>query len=235
MLTAKCTSAPLGKFSNGSTALSLWSRITVEAILVDGVVDALGEIGLEFDRGHRKAVEEQHEVETVLVRGRIAYLPHHPEPVGGIAGEDVGVHGQGRLELGQHNGLAQPDQFDAVAQHIEGAAIIELLADAIQQDDLGTCSVILGERLPGGWLRRLHPRSKIRRKHSTRPVVEGRITLRVEPAFRGKMAANLVLEAGLLVQVHAATTSRRGASASTSSRTSILPVTAAEIRADRRS
>src|SRR5689334_22670476 len=49
------------------------------------------------------------------------------------------------------------------------------------------------------------------------------------------MATNLVLEADLLVEVHAATTSGIGTSASTSPRTSILPVTAAEIRALRRS
>ena len=133
LLTAKWTSAPLGKLSSGSTPLSLRSRVAVEAILVDGVLDALGEIGLQLSGSHRQAVEEQHEVDAVLVRQRVADLPHHAQPVGGVASDDVGVHRHRRLELSQRNRLAQPDQLDAVAQHVERAAIVELLADAVEQ------------------------------------------------------------------------------------------------------
>ena len=53
--------------------------------------------------------------------------------------------------------------------------------------------------------------------------------------MRGEMAANLVLEADLLVKAHAATTPALAHRLRLSPRTSILPVTAAEIRALRRS
>src|SRR5258706_857001 len=224
-----------GEVQQRLDTLPLGSRIAVEAILVDGVVDALGEVGLEFGGGHREPVEEQHEIEAVLVHGGVTHLPHHPQPVGGIAGEDVRVHRQRGLELGQCDGLAESDQFHALTQHIEGAPIIELLADAVEQHTLRTSTVVLGERLPPHGLRRLHPREQIRREKSAGAVVESCITLTVEPAMRGKMLTNLFLEADLFVQVHAAITSAVGASASASPRTSILPVTAPEISAVRRS
>ena len=86
--------------------LALGAGEAVEAILVDRVVDALREVGLQLDRGHRQAVEEQHQVDAVLVVQRVAHLPHDAQPVGGVAGEDVGVHGQRRLELRQRQRLA---------------------------------------------------------------------------------------------------------------------------------
>ena len=44
--------------------LALGPRQPVEAILIDGVFNALGEVGLQFDGRNRQAVEEQHEVES---------------------------------------------------------------------------------------------------------------------------------------------------------------------------
>ena len=32
---------------------------------------------------------------------RIAHLPHHPQPVGAMASQDVGIDGQRGLEFGQ--------------------------------------------------------------------------------------------------------------------------------------
>ena len=88
LLTAKWTSAPLGKRSSGSAA-GPWLRVAVEAVLVDGVVDALGEVGLELDGRDREAVEEEHEVDAVLVCGRVAHLPHDAQAVRRVAREDV--------------------------------------------------------------------------------------------------------------------------------------------------
>ena len=53
LLTAKCTSAPLGKRQQRLGGLSLGPRQSVESILVDGVVDALREVRLQLHRRHR--------------------------------------------------------------------------------------------------------------------------------------------------------------------------------------
>jgi hypothetical protein len=105
--------------------LSLRARMTVETVLIDGVLDRLGEVGFEFRRGDRNPVEEQAEIEGVFGVERVAQLAHHAQPVGGVAGEQIGIHRQGGFELGQGEGVAQAEQFDAVAQHVEGAALVE--------------------------------------------------------------------------------------------------------------
>jgi len=58
----------------------------VEAVLVDGVVHALGEIGLQLDGGDGNAVEEQHQIDAVLIVQGVLHLPGHAQPVGGVAG-----------------------------------------------------------------------------------------------------------------------------------------------------
>jgi hypothetical protein len=42
-------------------------RIAVKSVLVDGVADALGKVGLQLGRGHGQAVEEEHQIDAVLV------------------------------------------------------------------------------------------------------------------------------------------------------------------------
>ena len=210
----------------GGLALGLGQA--VEAVLVDGVADALGEVGLQLDRGHRQAVEEQHQVDAVLVVQRIAHLPHHPQPVGGVAGEDVGVDGQRRLELGQLQRLLQAEQFDAVAQHVQRAALVQLIAQAVQQRFRSLRAVVLGQGLPGLGLGGLHPGQHVGREQCPGPVVARCVAFGVEPAVGGEVLADLGLEADFFVQAHAACFSM-------SWRTSIWPVTAAEIRAVRRS
>ena len=185
---------------------------------------------LQLHRRHRQAVQEQHQVDAVLVGHRIAHLPHHPQAVGAIAGDNVGVHRHGRLELGEGQGLSQADHLHAVAQHIEGSPIVQLLADPVQQDGLGSGAVIFGQRLPGGGLGGLNPCDQIGRKQGAGAVVVDGVTRRIEPALGCEMIADLFLETDFLVQAHAAC-----ASAGARPRTSILPVTAAEIRALRRS
>jgi hypothetical protein len=39
--------------------------MAVETILIDGVADALREVGLQFDRRHREAIEKQHEIDYI--------------------------------------------------------------------------------------------------------------------------------------------------------------------------
>jgi len=49
----------------------------VKAVLVYGVADALGEVGLQLRRGDRNAVQEEHQVNGVLVVQRVPNLTHH--------------------------------------------------------------------------------------------------------------------------------------------------------------
>ena len=157
LLTAKCTSAPRGKREQRFGDLALGFGQAVEAVLVDGVANALGEIGLQFGRGHRQAVEEQHEVDAVLVVQRIADLADHPQPVRRVTREDVGVDGQRRLELGQFQRLLQAEQFDTVAQHVERATLLQLIAQSVQQRFRSLRAVVLGQGLPSLGLGGLHP------------------------------------------------------------------------------
>ena len=69
--------------------LSLGSRVPVEAILVHRVLHALREVGLEFDCGDGQAVEEEDEVEAVLIRHRVAHLPHDAQPVRLVARHEM--------------------------------------------------------------------------------------------------------------------------------------------------
>ena len=85
---------------------------SVEAILVNRIVNVLGEVGFQFDRGHGDAVEEKNQVDAVFVVQRVTNLPHHPQSVVVVSPHDVGVHGQGGLELGHLH-------FRAKTQHIE--------------------------------------------------------------------------------------------------------------------
>jgi hypothetical protein len=112
-------------------------RVAVVAVLVDRVADALGEVRLQLRRRHGQAVEEEDEIEAVLVVERIAHLPDHAEAVGLVARQDLLVEGEGGPELGHRECLAQTHHIDAVAEHVEGAALVELGADPIQQGCLG--------------------------------------------------------------------------------------------------
>ena len=124
---------PARKAQQRLGVLAFRLRVAVEAILVHGVLNALGEIGLQFDGRDGQAVEEENEVERILVRLRVVNLPHDAKTVGGVAGEDIGVHRQRRPELGERERLPEADDIDAMAQHVERSAIVELLAHAVEQ------------------------------------------------------------------------------------------------------
>ena len=172
LLTAKWTSAPLGKDSSGS-ASGLWAGMAVEAILVDGVLNALREIGLQLDRRDRQAIEKQHEVDGVLVRRRIADLPDDAQAVGGVTRQNIGVHRQRRFELRERERVPKADNLDAMPQHVERAPVIELFADAIEQDALGGCAVVLSQRLPCLGLCGFNPGDEIGREQSAGAVIAG--------------------------------------------------------------
>ncbi len=219
---------PAGKGQQRLGGLALGPGKAIEAILVDRVADALREVGLEFGRRHRQAVQEQHQVDAVLVVQRIPHLPHDAQAVGGVAGQDVGIDGQGGFELSQRQLFSQAQHLDAMPQHIQRAALVDLITQAGQQGFGGVRAVVLDDRIPGFGLSGLHPGQHVFGKQGPSPIVLCRVAFGVQPAVGGQVLADFDLEVDFFVQAHAA-------SDSANPRTSILPVTAAEIRAVRRS
>src|SRR5207249_435427 len=88
--------------------------------------------------------------------------------------------------------------------------------------------MVFDDRVPRLRLDLLHPPDHIIRKQAPRPVVLLPITFPIQPAIRREVLADFRFEVDFFVQTHAVTVS-------VTSRTSILPVTAAVIRAVRRS
>ena len=66
----------------GAPIRSLWPAIT--AVLLYGRLNGLGEVGLELHRGHRQAIDEEHQVNLIRLVQRIAQLRHHTQTVGGV-------------------------------------------------------------------------------------------------------------------------------------------------------
>ena len=62
---------------------ALGARQALEAVLVDGPVHVLGEVGLQLGRGHGHAVQAQHQVDDVVVVR--AHLAQHAQAVGRVA------------------------------------------------------------------------------------------------------------------------------------------------------
>ena len=161
-------------------------------------------------------------------------MPNHPKPVRFVPGLKIRVHSQGRLELRQGQLLAQSRHLHAVSQNVERPYRVQLLADAIKQHLFRGCPVALPELLPGLRLRGLDPRHQVRREKRSAAIVGACGDILVKPAARPEVGADLVLELDFLVQTHGVSRALSGVG-STNPRTSILPVTAAEMRAERRS
>lgn len=185
-------------------ALTLGLGLTVEAVLVDGVLHPLGEVALELDRGDRKAVQEEHQVNGVLIGGGVADLADDAEAVGGVAGLQLWVHAKGRLELSHLQGLLQAQELEAMADDIQGAALIQALAQAIQQGDLGQGSMVPAQSLPRLRCHCLHPGHDIDGIERQESVIPSRIAFGIEPAISSEARADVVLELDFLVQAHAA-------------------------------
>jgi hypothetical protein len=129
-------------------------------------------------------------------------LAHHAQPVGLKTGQDVGVDGEGRLELGELERAFKTQQLNAVAQHVQGAALVELVAQAGKQRLSSLGAVVLGEHLPGLRLRRLHPGQHVGREQRAGAVIAGGIALGMEPTIGAQVLANFKLEADFFVQAH---------------------------------
>ena len=170
--------------------------------MIHRILDALGKVRLQLRGGDRNAVEEEHQIDAVLIVERVVDLPHHPQAIGLIAGENLGIETEGRLELRHDQRLTQPDQLHPMPQDIEGTALIDLLPDAGEEGFLRLAAVVLGQCLPRLRLGLLDPGDQIRGVERTGTVIARRISLVVKPAVTAEIVADLRLEVDFTVEVH---------------------------------
>jgi hypothetical protein len=102
LLTAKWTSAPLGKESSGwgTWPLGLGGRSKRYWSIASPTLCVKSVLSSAVGRRHRQTVQEQHQVDAVLVMNRVPHLADDAQAVGGVAGQDVGVDRQRGFELG---------------------------------------------------------------------------------------------------------------------------------------
>ncbi len=131
-------------------------------------------------------------------------LADDPQAVGFVPLGDVGVHRHRGFELGHPQRFAQPQGIEPVADHVEGAALVQAFAQPFQQRRFGGGAVVLGERFPGVGIGLADPRDHVGRVKGQHPVVIDRVLVGVKPALLRQVLADFRLEGGLGVQVHVA-------------------------------
>ena len=183
-------------------SLTLGLRVAIKAVLIDGILHRLGEVGLDFDGGDRDAIQEQHQIDAVLVVLGRAHLPHHAQPVALVVGEDVRVQAMGRLEPGQQQLAAHAQQVDAVAQHRQRPLVVQALAQPVQQRGLGLRAVLFDQRRPRLGLPVLDPGDDIGGEQGPRPVIARRVALGIEPAVSAQVFADFGFKGGFVVERH---------------------------------
>jgi hypothetical protein len=204
------------------------ARVAVGLVLALGVADRLPRHGvLQLQGGDGDAVDGQHDVDALLRVGVEPDLPGEGEDVLGVGGNRVRVHAACGLEGGHLEGLAEA--LEAVAQHVERAFRRQLLHERVDEHALGGVTLQVGERLPLLGLGGLDVGHDI---GGEEPRLGG-IGFGLAPlvAARGKFDLDRVLEPGLGMlapAAHSAASLR-----SPAPRTSILPVTADVMRAER--
>ena len=155
-------------------------RMTVETVLVDGIADALGEVGFEFGRGHGHAIDEQHQVHRLVgVVERVMHLAHHAQAIGFIGRLNGRVEAERRLELHQGQRLLETDHLDTPAQHFQRALFVEAFAHPLGQHPGQAGAVGFGQRLPGIRLGGLYPGEQVGQEQGVLAVVMGGIAFGV--------------------------------------------------------
>ena len=133
---------------------------------------------------------------------RVPHLPDDPEPVSLVAGLDVGIERQGRLELSNGELAFDPEHLDPLPEDIERAALIDRLPQPIEERLGGMGAMILDERLPGLGLSPLDPGEDVIGKQRPSPVVAARIPFDVDPAVGAQVLADFLLEGEFFVDAH---------------------------------
>ena len=98
--------------------------------------------------------------------------------------------------------MAQAQQLDAVAQHVQRAAVVQALAQPIEQGVFGGGAVVLAPRRPGGGLRGLHPGQHVGGEEGAGAVVCRDVAFGMQPTRSGQVGADFVFEVDLAVQCH---------------------------------
>ncbi len=131
----------------------LLARVAVALVLLDGVVDGLlGEAVLQLEGGDGQAVDEEAQVERELgLVAAVAQLAGDAEAVGGVALAGLRVARRGRAVEEVEVVRAV---LDAVAQHVDDAALGDLALQAGQELAPRRAVLVEGERVGGVGLRR---------------------------------------------------------------------------------
>ena len=254
---AKWTSAPRLKVSRGSGLLV--AGVLGEAghpVLLDGVLDRLLELALQLHRDDGDAVQEEHEIDAPRLGlgaglgevglggvGAVDQLGHHAQDVAFVHGLRLRVQTMVGLELAELEGGRLVAKL--VAQHAQGAegaqtlvrrvgvGLAQLGGELSDERLLRVAAVELLVLRPGLRLGRLDVGEAVRGVERPLSVVFGRVA--ELPAAPDHLVDDVLLEGGFFgFRAHATSASVSDWGVS-QRRTSILPVTAAEMSAARRS
>jgi hypothetical protein len=118
----------------------------VLAVLLDGVIDVLREVRLEFDGGDRQAVDEQDQVDALhgVDRG-VVDLPDHPQADLAVSLQRLRVQAHGRLELAHlklRGDVLEPGAQDREHAGFLGSRLVQDLAQPVQKQPLS--DLVLG-------------------------------------------------------------------------------------------
>ena len=146
------------------------ARVAVGLVLADRVLDVLRvERVLELGGEDRDAVQEQHEVEALLVLRAVAELAHRGEEVRCMEPPGLLVEAARGAEVREPELAARV--LDAVAQHVERAAPLDLGGEALQELLSHRRAVVLLELLPFLGLRGEDEVHRVARQETERAVV----------------------------------------------------------------
>ncbi|VGC97519.1 Uncharacterised protein [Klebsiella quasipneumoniae] len=236
-------------------------RQTRFLVLRNGVLHRLLKFRLQFQRRHWQAIDEQHQVDTPFLclatrffkcsvrrMWAVNQLRYDAADILLVARQGFRIEAMFRLKLAQ--GKTGVMAFDTMTQYAEGAVsarkhigsvdirFFQLRHQRIKEMTLGIGRINFGKLLPLLRLCGLHKGQCILRVQRTFAIVA--VGFATNPTFFFHLSNYLILENQLFGAVHAHAVASCDSSTSclsgaTQSRTSIFPVTAAEIRAVRRS
>ena len=175
----------------------------VVAVLALGVFHRLLELAFQLQRGGGDAVDEQHQIQARVVftlseMRRVGHLRYYAQAVAPVALEGVRVHAVVGLEAARLD--LHPRQFEAMAQHIQGAVLLQLAHQFLYQHAFRVVRVGLGELVPALRPGVLEVTEKVLGIQRRAPVIAaGRAG---EPALGDHRGDNVLLELGFLAVRH---------------------------------
>ncbi len=154
--------------------LAVGLGLTVIAVLLLGVLQALLEAGFQLQRGYRQAIDEQSQIDAAIVAvGAVDQLRHYAQTVGGIALFQLGVEAVVGLEGG--NLEAHAAIFDLVTQQPESALAAQTALGSVEQVMLRFAAIDFAELGPGIGLGFLHIGDQVVRVEGAFAVILARL------------------------------------------------------------